>query len=63
MTARLRVELFEQIRRAHRLDATVSIRELARRFGTHPSLSYWWLPLWLSNCRVRTERNDVYVYC
>ena len=35
MTARLRVELFEQIRRAHRLDVTVSIRELARRFGTH----------------------------
>lgn len=29
------MELFEQIRRAHRLEATVSIRELARRFGTH----------------------------
>ena len=34
MTARLKVELFE-LRRAHRLDVTLSIRELARRFGTH----------------------------
>ena len=29
------MELFEQIRRARRLDGTVLIRELARRFGTH----------------------------
>jgi len=32
---RTRVELFEQIRRAHRLEPEVSIRELGRRFGTH----------------------------
>jgi len=30
-----RVELFEQIRRAHRLDPELSIRALAARFGTH----------------------------
>ena len=35
MTKRLRVELFEQIRRARRLEAEVSIRQLAKRFGTH----------------------------
>ncbi len=35
MTKRLRVELFEQIRRARRLEPGVSIRELASRFGTH----------------------------
>ena len=29
------MELFEQIRRAHRLDADLSIRALAARFGTH----------------------------
>jgi hypothetical protein len=29
------VELFEQIRRARRDDPGVSVRELARRFGTH----------------------------
>jgi transposase len=32
---RSRVELFEKIRRARRVDASVSIHELARRFGTH----------------------------
>jgi len=35
MTRRCRVELFEQIRRARRDDPEVSVRELARRFGTH----------------------------
>ena len=35
MTKRSKVELFEQIRRARRLESAVSIRELARRFGTH----------------------------
>ena len=35
MTKRLRVELFEQIRRTRRVEPTVSIRELATRFGTH----------------------------
>src|SRR5262245_9731141 len=35
MAKRLRVELFEQIRRARRLQPEVPIRELARRFGTH----------------------------
>lgn len=35
MTRRSRVELFEQIRRARRDEPDVSIRELARRFGTH----------------------------
>jgi transposase len=35
MAKRLRVELFEQIRRARRLEPSVSIRELASRFGTH----------------------------
>lgn len=35
MTKRLRVELFEQIRRARRVEPGVSIRELASRFGTH----------------------------
>ena len=35
MTKRSRVELFEQIRRARRDEPDVSIRELARRFGTH----------------------------
>jgi transposase len=35
MAKRLRVELFEQIRRARRLEPEVSVRELARRFGTH----------------------------
>ena len=35
MTKRLRVELFEEIRRARRLEPGVSIRELASRFGTH----------------------------
>jgi transposase len=29
------VELFEQVRRARRLEPGVSVRELARRFGTH----------------------------
>ena len=29
------MELFEQIRRARRDDPDVSVRELARRFGTH----------------------------
>jgi hypothetical protein len=29
------VELFEQIRRARRLEPEVSIRQLAARFGTH----------------------------
>ena len=29
------MELFEKIRRARRVDPSVSIRELARRFGTH----------------------------
>jgi transposase len=35
MARRLKVELFEQIRRARRRDPSVSIRELSRRFGTH----------------------------
>ncbi|HEY7010232.1 MAG TPA: IS21 family transposase [Jatrophihabitantaceae bacterium] len=35
MAKRLRVELFEQIRRARRVEPGVPIRELARRFGTH----------------------------
>jgi lambda repressor-like predicted transcriptional regulator len=35
MEKRSRVELFEQIRRARRFDAGVSIRELAKRFDTH----------------------------
>ena len=35
MAKRLKVELFEQIRRARRREPEVSIRELARRFGTH----------------------------
>jgi transposase len=35
MARRLKVELFEQIRRARRRDPAVSIRELALRFGTH----------------------------
>jgi len=35
MTKRCRVELFEEIRRARRDDPGVSVRELARRFGTH----------------------------
>jgi hypothetical protein len=35
MTVRLRVELFEQIRRARRVEPGVSVRELAARFGTH----------------------------
>lgn len=32
---RSRVELFEEIRRARRVDPEVSIHELARRFETH----------------------------
>ena len=32
---RSRVELFEQIRRARRVDPSVSIHELSRRFETH----------------------------
>src|SRR5215217_3950045 len=35
MAKRSRVELFEQIRRARRVDPAVSIRELGRRFGVH----------------------------
>ena len=35
MAKRLKVELFEQIRRARRREPGLSIRELARRFGTH----------------------------
>ena len=35
MAKRSRVQLFEQIRRARRVDPEVSIRELACRFGTH----------------------------
>ena len=35
MARRLKVELFEQIRRARRREPASSIRELARRFGTH----------------------------
>ena len=35
MAKRLKVELFEQIRRARRREPELSIRELARRFGTH----------------------------
>jgi hypothetical protein len=35
MAKRLKVELFEQIRRARGRDPGVSVRELARRFGTH----------------------------
>jgi len=35
MVKRLKVELFEQIRRARRREPGVTIRELARRFGTH----------------------------
>jgi transposase len=35
MTKRSRVELFEQIRRARRVEPDVSIRELSRRFETH----------------------------
>jgi transposase len=35
MAKRSRVELYEQIRRARRLEPGVSIRELASRFGTH----------------------------
>jgi transposase len=35
MAKRSRVVLFEQIRRARRLEPEASIRELARRFGTH----------------------------
>jgi transposase len=35
MAKRSRVVLFEQIRRARRLEPEVSVRELARRFGTH----------------------------
>jgi hypothetical protein len=35
MAKRSRVELFEQIRRARRLEPEASIRESARRFGTH----------------------------
>jgi transposase len=35
MTKRVRVELFEQIRRARRVEPDASIRELAKRFGTH----------------------------
>jgi transposase len=35
MAKRLKVELFEQIRRARRREPDVSVRELARRFSTH----------------------------
>jgi transposase len=35
MAKRSKVELFEQIRRARRREPEMSIRELARRFGTH----------------------------
>jgi transposase len=35
MAGRSKVELFEQVRRARRVDPSVSIRELARRFSTH----------------------------
>jgi prepilin-type processing-associated H-X9-DG protein len=35
MAKRSRVVLFEQIRRERRLEPDVSVRELARRFGTH----------------------------
>jgi len=35
MAKRLKVELFEQIRRARRREPEVSVRELARRFSTH----------------------------
>jgi hypothetical protein len=35
MAKRSRVELFEQIRRARRLEPELSIRQLAGRFGTH----------------------------
>lgn len=35
MAKRVKVELFEQIRRARRVEPGVSIRELARRFETH----------------------------
>ncbi len=35
MAGRSKVELFEQIRRDRRVDPSVSIRELARRFSTH----------------------------
>jgi transposase len=35
MAKRLKVALFEQIRKARRREPGVSIRELARRFGTH----------------------------
>ncbi len=35
MAKRSKVELFEQIRRARRREPELSIRELARRFGTH----------------------------
>jgi transposase len=35
MAKRSKVELFEQIRRARRVEPEVSIRELARRFSTH----------------------------
>ena len=35
MARKLKVELFEQIRRARRREPELSIRELARRFGTH----------------------------
>lgn len=35
MTKRSRVELFEQIRRARRVEPDVSVRELSRRFETH----------------------------
>jgi hypothetical protein len=34
MAKRSKVELFEQIRRARRLEPEVSVRELARRFST-----------------------------
>jgi len=35
MTKRSRVELFEQIRRARRVEPDVAVRELSRRFKTH----------------------------
>ena len=35
MAKRSKVELFEQIRRARRVEPGVSVRELARRFSTH----------------------------
>ncbi len=34
MSARSKVELFEQIRKAHAREG-LSVRELSRRFGTH----------------------------